>query len=286
METSPPTSRTVFYSWQSDLPSATNRAFIQRSLEVALQANAISGPIEFATLDRDPGAPNISTSIFGKIASAAAFVADISTVNREPRTTPNPNVLIELGYAFHCLGEDRVILLFNEAHGTLADIPFDLRQHRILSYACTKGDDACAHRLLAANLENQLRSILAIPRRIELDIRVFVQRGFASQGNHVTPTVSVDVQNHSTTTLFLSSIMFEQDDDKLLYAKQAINGLNTSQRVEAGDSYTLVFNESQFLEWISKHQLTCAVVKDKIGRRWSSDLKSFARLVEQIRRNA
>jgi hypothetical protein len=54
----------VFYSWQSDLPNATNRGFIGQALEAAAKAlkNDDSLQVE-PVIDRDttgvPGSPNI-----------------------------------------------------------------------------------------------------------------------------------------------------------------------------------------------------------------------------------
>ncbi|GHO71835.1 hypothetical protein KSC_107270 [Ktedonobacter sp. SOSP1-52] len=105
--------RIVFYSWQSDLPNSTNRGFIKEALEKAVKAMknddtiAADAPrLEHDTLDV-PGSPDISQTIFDKIDQADAFVCDISIINtasyneRQDRPTPNPNVLIELGYAMH-----------------------------------------------------------------------------------------------------------------------------------------------------------------------------------------
>ena len=280
--------RNVFFSWQSDLPNETNRGFIEDALESAIAANAGSAPIELARLDRDPGAPNLGAAIFGKIASASVFVADISIINRTTRPTPNPNVLVELGYALHALGEERIILLFNLAHGELSEVPFDLRQHWILSYHCEAGSDTTAQRNLAANLESKLRAILAMRPRNDLDVRVFVQRGFASlgvrAGGDAVPIVSVGVQNHSNSTVYLSNVLFEQADGNFFFRERALNGPNVGQSVAAGDAYSLVFTEEEVREWLAKHELVCAVVRDKIERRWSSDPATFRRLVEQIRR--
>jgi hypothetical protein len=130
----------VFYSWQSDLPNACNRGFIQEALEGAAAAIKADDTIAIEpVVDRDtqgvPGAPDIASTIFSKITAADVFVADVSIVGRgEKRATPNPNVLIELGYAFKALGHERVILVFNRAFGKIEELPFDLRMRRVLSY--------------------------------------------------------------------------------------------------------------------------------------------------------
>jgi hypothetical protein len=132
--------QTVFYSWQSDLPNPCNRGFIQDALEGAAAAIEADDTIAIEpVVDRDtqgvPGAPDIGSTIFSKITAADVFVADVSITGRdEKRATPNPNVLIELGYAFKALGFERVILVFNRAFGKIEELPFDLRTRRVLAY--------------------------------------------------------------------------------------------------------------------------------------------------------
>lgn len=90
--------------------------------------------------DRDTmglmGSPDITESIFGKIDKSVMFVCDISIINPESegKKTPNPNVLIELGYAVNKLGWDRIICLFDVNSGNIEDLPFDLRQKRITPF--------------------------------------------------------------------------------------------------------------------------------------------------------
>lgn len=133
--------RIVFYSWQSDLPNASNRGLIQNALEAAAAAIAADDTVQIEpVVDRDtqgvPGAPDIASTIFAKITGADIVVADVSIVGRpeDGRPTPNPNVLIELGYALKALGHERVILVFNEAFGNIQELPFDLRMRRLVVY--------------------------------------------------------------------------------------------------------------------------------------------------------
>jgi hypothetical protein len=132
----------VFYSWQSDLPNSCNRGFIQEALENAAAAITADEAVAIdPVIDRDtqgvPGAPDIASTIFSKITAADAFVADVSPVGKLTdggRASPNPNVLIELGYALKALGPERVILVFNRAFGRIEELPFDLRTRRLLAY--------------------------------------------------------------------------------------------------------------------------------------------------------
>lgn len=149
---------TIFYSWQSDLSSRTNRGLIEHALESAVKTLRSDDTIVPAvrgkmSVDKDTrgmaGSPDITATIFEKISMADVCVFDVSIVisaieGREPteaiRRSPNPNVLIELGYALGTKGPERVIAIFNAAYGTLKDLPFDLRGRRILQYTAT--DDA------------------------------------------------------------------------------------------------------------------------------------------------
>src|SRR5215218_9120508 len=75
----------IFYSWQRDLPSKCNRAFIEDALEIALKALGSGETLFEAVVDRDtldvPGAPNIVSTIFDKIRSRDAFIADVSIID-------------------------------------------------------------------------------------------------------------------------------------------------------------------------------------------------------------
>jgi hypothetical protein len=162
--------RVIFYSWQSDLPNATNRSLIQQALENVAKAIKVDDTVDIEpVIDRDTqgvaGAPDIAKTIFQKIASADVVVADVSIIGgrRKGRPTPNPNILIELGYAMHALGDERVILVFNMAFGKLEQLPFDLKMRRSVSYNMpqTAEDRATERRTLEAKLHTAVREALA-----------------------------------------------------------------------------------------------------------------------------
>ena len=132
---------TIFFSWQSDLPNKTNRNLIENSIKLALKKMNQDSPYSLITeIDRDTkgvlGSPDIVDSILTKIDKCSLFIADISIINSSlnGKRTPNPNVLFELGYAVKCLGWDRVICVFNSDFGDVSELPFDLRNRRILTY--------------------------------------------------------------------------------------------------------------------------------------------------------
>jgi hypothetical protein len=132
---------TIFYSWQSDSPPSTNRYFIEDCLDRAIKKLKKDVELKIEpTLDRDtkdvPGSPDIVDTINAKIRNSHIFVGDVSIINPggPRRPTPNPNVVIELGYALAYLGSEGIICIFNEAFGTVDDLPFDIRQKRLGSY--------------------------------------------------------------------------------------------------------------------------------------------------------
>ena len=134
--------RTIFYSWQSDLQSSTHRYFIEDCLKNALKDLEHETRI-YMDFDRDTfgtnGSPDIIQTIFDKIDRSVLFVCDISIIsNIEQKKVPNPNVLIELGYAASKLGWDRIICLFDSNTGRIEDLPFDLRQKRITIFDPSK----------------------------------------------------------------------------------------------------------------------------------------------------
>jgi hypothetical protein len=174
---------TVFYSWQSDLPNNTNRGLIGEALERAIAAIGRDDTIDVVpVVDRDtfgvPGSPNIAESILEKIAAANVFVPDVTIVTPAdaPRPSPNPNVLVELGFALGVLGWERIVMVMNTAFGDESHLPFDLRGHRVLSYSfkAPVGTDKSEQRgVLEARLRDALKMILQqpAPAREELTLR-------------------------------------------------------------------------------------------------------------------
>jgi hypothetical protein len=160
-------SNCLFYSWMSDRENYSNRGFIQDCLEKAVKQIGRDGAIGITpSLKRDTkgeaGSPDIAATIFRKIARARAFVADITLMDPPVggwrkrlmqavgigpfRLSPNPNVLVELGFAAGQMGWERCLLVFNSAFGSIEQLPFDLRGRRIVTYHVGKKDDRQAAR--------------------------------------------------------------------------------------------------------------------------------------------
>jgi len=168
----------VFWSWQSDLPPAVTRTVIKKSLQAALDTLSTEldlDPAERPELDHDTkgaaGAVGIADTIFKKIDGATLFVADVTPIGEAPslvagkalKKLPNPNVLIELGYALKALGEGAVILVSNEALGGAPEnLPFDLRGRRSVIFnlptSASVGDIAKAEKRLTSDLAGAIET--------------------------------------------------------------------------------------------------------------------------------
>jgi hypothetical protein len=114
-----PMSRTVFWSWQSDAPPRETRNIIHDALKSSL-ADLAAELEEAERLEVDQGAKGvvglnlIAEVILDKIDTSVAIVADITTVavigdGLERKCVPNPNVMLELGYARRSRGRGRII---------------------------------------------------------------------------------------------------------------------------------------------------------------------------------
>jgi len=128
---------TAFFAWQLDTPPEQNKTFIWNALSAATSSAASSAvPEESPRPESDTGgvagSPNIVDTIFKRIRDCAFFIADLTfTAKTESgKLVPNPNVLIELGYAARSIGWERTILVLNQAYGKEKHLPFDILQHR------------------------------------------------------------------------------------------------------------------------------------------------------------
>ena len=159
----------IFYSWQSDLPNKTNRSFIEKALQKAASSLSSDELVSITpVIDRDttgvPGSPDIGQTILRKIDECDIFVGDVSIINTEQaeRPAPNPNVLIELGYALKAKGESRLIMVQNTVFGSPEKLPFDLRMKRACTYnqSADSSDRSPERNALAKKLEVAIRAIL------------------------------------------------------------------------------------------------------------------------------
>ncbi len=244
----------IFYSWQSDLPSSSNLEFIGSALEQAIKE--IKDEDDFSmipVLDRDTdgisGSPDISQSIFEKIKSSSIFVCDVSIINSHTgdfaRPTPNPNVLIELGYAIGILGWSRIILIMNENFGSIVSLPFDLRGRRIQSYSITPSnlEKASERERVSSSLKSGIKDILLAP---PVD--------FVSEVNS-TKIINKDSESDEAILRFrtLKSITYTQEKNSglILYTNEYIKRARYDLAVMFASEITFFKQKNKLLKIIA-----------------------------------
>lgn len=119
---------------------------------------------------------------------------------------------------------------------------------------------------------------LALP-----DVRVLVKPAIAQADRGMSDLLSIEVQNHSPNPFYLSTITLRVADGKhgVFMADDATGRPNSPATVMPGDSHSLHISAERLRH--AKAQFVAAVVTDKIGRRFESDPKLFARVLAAIK---
>lgn len=167
----------IFYSWQSDLPGNVTKSFIEACIEKAVkEINKENDVALFAGYTRDTegetGSEDIVETICKKIDESDMFIGDISFVGKNDcdencELLPNPNVLVESGYATHSLGRGRVVFVCNTAFGDLGKMPFDIRNRTIIKYNLKDKNDS-------KNVEEEKKLFIA---RLKKEIKGVIEKG-------------------------------------------------------------------------------------------------------------
>ena len=140
----------VFYSWQSDTKDGS-RKIIENALSNAKKKlkeyNGISIEIDHSTLGKS-GMPSIDQTILRKIDNCDIFLCDLTPVVKYEKKegngkiitkqVPNPNVLLELGYAMSAVGVDYIVPVAHQGTWLPAEMPFDINHHSVY---CFKKDE-------------------------------------------------------------------------------------------------------------------------------------------------
>ena len=211
----------IFYSWQSDLPGSKTRYLIQDSIDAVV--NGMKDTIEIIA-DRDTkgefGSPDIAQTIFSKIDESDIFIADVSVVNKyfpigedgEPKqdvkTSPNPNVLLELGYAAQSLGWENVICIINTDFGAIADLPFDIKHRRLTPFSLEGRDKA--------SVRKELRDIIAATAMNLLENGI---RPKGALSNYIVGTYNMElkcIQKQLIPFDFINAQEYKSEQDMLL----------------------------------------------------------------------
>jgi len=165
----------IFYSWQSDLPGKDSRNIIHNSIQDAVKSLKDVVDIE---ADRDTkgkfGSPDIAQTILSKIDECDIFIADVSIVHKyetkdgKIKCTPNPNVMLELGYAINVVTWDNIICILNTDYGSVENMPFDISHHRLTPFSLKneEGPDG-AKKMIKGIIEDTVQNILKNGKRVK-----------------------------------------------------------------------------------------------------------------------
>lgn len=128
---------TIFFSWQSDIEGNT-KAIREKIKQACIRISkklSINIEIDEATR-KESGFVDIPQTVFQKIEMCDIFICDITPIQvLGDKLLPNPNVLIELGYAIRGLGVNRIICIHNTDSGEIKNLPFDINKNRVTPYS-------------------------------------------------------------------------------------------------------------------------------------------------------
>jgi hypothetical protein len=172
----------IFYSWQSDRRKSRN--FVEAALKKAIKElgcadDELHVPDRSLKLDKDtqgvPGSPKVAETILQKIENCCVFVPDLTFVgagdvedeDHQLRPLPNPNVLIEYGWAKAKVGDHAIVPVINTAFGGLGpagkSLPFDIRHtRRPIAFELPDDADSETRALVKVELVNTLKRALRL----------------------------------------------------------------------------------------------------------------------------
>jgi hypothetical protein len=245
---------TIFYSWQSDLPGNETRNLIQDSIKDAVRLLRDTVDVE---ADRDTqgeyGSPDIAQTIFSKIDACDIFIADVTAVckyetidkdgNVKIKLMPNPNVMLELGYATNVVGWENVICILNSDYGTPDNMPFDIANRRLTTYSLkegkTKGD---VKRYLRGIIQDTVENILGNGKRVKsgfsnLKVGSFVSENILPEIIPFEMSKSVMFKEHRSKIIFECAELLKTLKDKKI---TDISVEIQEQKVKENDTSELV----------------------------------------------
>lgn len=213
----------IFYSWQSDIP--TIKAFIRRVIDSAIflldETETIEAERDEATKGLT-GSPNIVESIYKKIESCDLFIADITScykgVYREDKMSPNPNVLLELGFAAKCLGWDRIICLCNS--DKKSNYPFDIAQNKVISFSLENTNSDKALKQLAKYVCGQVTALQSKGPKAKNGQALHIVGSYSPETRMVEENISFkDLKNH---------LGYKEKTEQLIqHAREEVEGIDS-----------------------------------------------------------
>ena len=114
-----------------------------------------------------PGQPPVTETILNKIGTCDIFAPDLTFVARTDggKLIPNPNVMVEYGYALRAKSHAAMLPVMNTAFGPPGNLPFDMGHLRhpiqyCASPAAKNAERRAARKQLSENIEEALRIML------------------------------------------------------------------------------------------------------------------------------
>jgi hypothetical protein len=216
----------IFFSWQSDTPNKVGRSLILAVLEDVIIDLKADADIEEAfreeiEVDHDTknvaGTPPIVDTIFNKIDDASIFIADLTFAGKRPNgdPIPNPNVLIEYGWALKVLTFKKILLVMNTAYGNPTDdqLPFDIKHlRRPIQYECPETLGKPERTKVAEILRKQLKDAIQAILKTE-NTQKSIQAPFIGK-SQVSPGLFCYI-NQPMGILFFNSLSGKQFKIKL-----------------------------------------------------------------------
>lgn len=222
---------TVFYSWQSDIDPDCNRNFLSNVIKSALKQIRPAHHLEYDEATRGlPGTPDIPKSIFDKIEHCAVGIFDVTCIKKiaGKKGLMNPNVAIELGFAAHAVGWDRVILVLNSSFGSTDYLPFHLKHKRfplVYSFPAKKQrpdrepiQSKLAEYITAA-LASQHAAVARAKSRLSVECVAFIHH-FGQQYNFNVEHLPQELRKEVGRMIDIGLIRFDVDpkQDSVLYS--------------------------------------------------------------------
>jgi hypothetical protein len=163
----------IFYAWQSDRPERFNRHLIRFALNLAAKNISADSTLGVQVrIDADTegvhGHCPVTETILKKIAVCGAFVPDLTFVasTEASKLIPNPNVMLEYGYALNARSFSVMIPVMNTAYGAAKDLPFDMGHLRFpvrydLPATAKNAERRAVRKALTEELETIIRGMIA-----------------------------------------------------------------------------------------------------------------------------
>ena len=223
----------IFYSWQSDLPNSETRSFIQSCIDAATKALCDTVYIE---ADRDTkgeyGTPD--KTIFSKIDDCDIFVADVSIVNKYEsknpedegvRFTPNPNVLVELGYAATVVGWENIICLFDSDYGVPKDLPFDIDHRRVTCYSLKENEKADERKRIRDIIAGTVMNLLEHGKRVRKSFSNIIIGSYDFERKEILSTLQ-------SWNIASSPVYLKEREERLNSCRQLVQEIYAIKLVE------------------------------------------------------